>query len=101
LSALFEQISAIEWRPREKAQKTESGDIMKKPRRGLTLEQAIRELERLGTEVRNMATQLASLRARVTDLEQWEKSIATVSLRKHIGVRKHIKKAPSLRKARR
>ena len=77
---------------------------MKKPRRGLTLVQAISELERLGTEVRNMATQLASLRARVTDLEHWEKSIASVSIRKHSGmgtVRKHAKKRPSLRKARR
>jgi hypothetical protein len=64
---------------------------MKKPR-GLTLQQAIAELERHGTELRNMATQLASLRARVTDLEQWEKSIAKVSIRKHVGkrVRKHV-----------
>jgi prefoldin subunit 5 len=64
---------------------------MKRPRRGLTLEQAIAELERLGAEVRSMTTQLVSLRARVTDLEQWEKDIAAASIRKHVGkrVRKH------------
>ena len=65
---------------------------MKRPRRGLTLEQAIAELERLGAEVRSMTTQLVSLRARVTDLEQWEKDIAAASIRKHVGkrVRKHV-----------
>jgi hypothetical protein len=64
---------------------------MKRPRRGLTLEQAVAELERLGAEVRSMTTQLVSLRARVTDLEQWEKDIAAASVRKHVGkrVRKH------------
>ena len=65
---------------------------MKRPRRGLTLEQAVAELERLGAEVRSMTTQLVSLRARVTDLEQWEKDIAAASIRKHVGkrVRKHV-----------
>ena len=65
---------------------------MKRPRRGLTLEQAIAELERLGAEVRSMTIQLVSLRARVTDLEQWEKDIAAASIRKHVGkrVRKHV-----------
>ena len=65
---------------------------MKRPRRGLTLEQAVAELERLGAEVRSMTTQLVSLRARVTDLEQWEKDIAAASVRKHVGkrVRKHV-----------
>jgi prefoldin subunit 5 len=53
----------------------------------LTLEQAVAELERLGAEVRSMTTQLVSLRARVTDLEQWEKDIAAASVRKR--VRKH------------
>jgi len=60
---------------------------MKRPRRGLTLEQAVAELERLGAEVRSMTTQLVSLRARVTDLEQWEKDIAAASIRKHVGKR--------------
>ena len=65
---------------------------MKRPRRGLTLEQAVAELERLGAEVRSMTTQLVSLRARVTDLEQWEKDIAAASIRKHVGkrVRKYV-----------
>jgi len=65
---------------------------MKRPRRGLTLEQAVAELERLGAEVRSMTTQLASLRARVTDLEQWEKDIAAASIRKHVGkaARKYV-----------
>ena len=65
---------------------------MKRPRRGLTLEQAVAELERLGAEVRSMTTQLVSLRARVTDLEQWEKDIAAASIRKHVGkrIRKYV-----------
>jgi len=72
---------------------------MKKPR-SLTLEQAVAELERLGAEVRSMATQLAILRARVTDLEQWEKDIAAASIRKHVGKRgrKHVRKHATIRK---
>ena len=68
---------------------------MKRPRRGLTLEQAVAELERLGAEVRSMTTQLVSLRARVTDLEQWEKDIAAASVRKHVG--KRVRKHPGLK----
>ena len=47
-----------------------------------------------------MTTQLASLRARVTDLEQWEKDIAAASIRKHVGKRgrKHVRKHATIRK---
>ena len=88
---LFELPAEIQSGGRQGAPQTGSGESMKRPRRGLTLEQAVAELERLGAEVRSMTTQLVSLRARVTDLEQWEKDIAAASVRKHVGkrVRKH------------
>ena len=39
---------------------------------GLSLEVVHRELETLGSLVRNLSTQLASVRVRVSDLETWD-----------------------------
>ena len=55
------------------------------------------ELSRLGAEVRSLKTQVEALRARVTDLEKWERQVAEVSVRKHLAkrkVRKHF--APAI-----
>jgi hypothetical protein len=51
------------------------------------------ELARLGAELRSLKTQIDALRARVTDLEKWERQVAKVSVRKHFAkrkVRKHF-----------
>jgi prefoldin subunit 5 len=65
---------------------------------GSKLERA--ELSRLGAEVRSLKAQIAALRARVTDLEKWERQVAAVSVRKHSGkrVRKHMPAYPKIRK---
>ena len=46
------------------------------------------ELARLGAELRSLKTQIDALRARVTDLEKWERQVAKVSVRKHFAKRK-------------
>ena len=49
---------------------------------GLSLESVHHELERLGSLVRSLSTQIASVRVRVSDLEHWDTGLAAPGARR-------------------
>jgi len=49
---------------------------------GLSLESVHQELERLGSLVRSLSTQIASVRVRVSDLEHWDTGLAAPGTRR-------------------
>ena len=49
---------------------------------GLSLETVHQELERLGSIIRGLSTQIASVRVRVSDLERWDASLGAPGTRR-------------------
>jgi hypothetical protein len=49
---------------------------------GLSLETVHQELERLGSIIRGLSTQIASVRVRVSDLERWDTGLGAPGTRR-------------------
>ena len=49
---------------------------------GMSLESVHQELEKLGSLVRSLSTQIASVRVRVSDLEHWDTGLASPGTRR-------------------
>ncbi len=64
---------------------------------GVTLEGVHAEVEKLGGIIRSLSTQLASMRARVTDMEEWDLALEAAGR----GKGKGKAKAKAKKKARR
>jgi len=63
---------------------------------GLTLEGVNAEVELLGSVIRSLSTQIASMRTRVSDLEQWD--VPLVAMGKDPVKRPTKKRPPAKRK---
>jgi hypothetical protein len=64
---------------------------------GVTLESVSAEVEKLGSIIRGLSTQIAGIRVRLSDIEQWDRALMMAGRGK--GKAKRKKKAKAKKKA--